>query len=161
MCMVRMATPDRTQPSVPRCSSTGDNRRGHVVIPPTLPRTARLQAPVDTKLCCCRGQYSHSFLTALATTAEPVKKHDMIPSKLPRFRYNTDWEALWDEQLVTLCLPTHCAQLQLFQDRLVASWRAYDVASSCCVISLEELFLCVGNMDREVLQQHHCSSTPS
>ncbi|KAL3244814.1 hypothetical protein MRX96_047130 [Rhipicephalus microplus] len=159
--MVWMATQDRTGPGATRRSTTGDHRRGHVVIPPILLRTAGLPPPVETMVRCCRGQYFHSILTALATTAKPVQKHDMIPLKLQRFCYDIELEVAWDEQLLKLCLLTHCAQLKLLQDRLEATWRAYDVTSSCCVTSPEELFLCVGNADHGVMQQRHRSSTPS
>ncbi|KAL3196595.1 hypothetical protein MRX96_015455 [Rhipicephalus microplus] len=147
-----MGTQDRTGPGATQRSTTGDHCRGRVVIPPTLLRKAGLPPPVETIVRCCGGRYSHFILTVLATTAEPVQKC-MIPSKLPRFRYDNEWEAAWDEQLVTLCLPTHCALLQLLQDRLAASWPAYDVASSCCETSLEELFPCVGNSDHGVMEQ--------
>ncbi|KAL3244811.1 hypothetical protein MRX96_047127 [Rhipicephalus microplus] len=101
-----MATQDPTGPGATRRSTTGDHCRGHLVIPPTLLRTAGLPPPVETMVRCFRGQYSHSILTALATTAEPVQKHNMILSKLPRFRDRIDWEVAWDEQLLTLLSPT-------------------------------------------------------
>ncbi|KAL3197416.1 hypothetical protein MRX96_053900 [Rhipicephalus microplus] len=81
--MVWIAAQDRTGPGATRRSATGDHRRGHVVIPPTLIRTARLPSPMETKVRCFRGQYSHFILTVPETTAEPVQKHYMIPSKLP------------------------------------------------------------------------------
>ncbi|KAL3222800.1 hypothetical protein MRX96_049945 [Rhipicephalus microplus] len=85
-----MATQDRIGPGATRLSTTGDHHRGHVVIPPTLLRTAGLPPPVETTVRCFCGQYSHSIFTALATTAEPVQKHHMIPSKLPKFLYDIE-----------------------------------------------------------------------
>ncbi|KAL3196598.1 hypothetical protein MRX96_015458 [Rhipicephalus microplus] len=91
-----MATQDRTGPGVTRRSTTGDHRRGRVVIPPTLLRTAGLPPPVETMVRCCGGRYSHFNLSVLATTAEPVQKR-MIPSKLSGFCNNIKRVVVWDE----------------------------------------------------------------
>ncbi|KAL3190487.1 hypothetical protein MRX96_020002 [Rhipicephalus microplus] len=97
-----MATQERAGPSAPRRSTTGEHRRGHVDLPPTIPVMTGLQAQVHPTLRCCRGQYSVLIFTPLATTAEPVEKHGGIPFKLSRFRNKIEREAASDEQLVTL-----------------------------------------------------------
>ncbi|KAL3190490.1 hypothetical protein MRX96_020005 [Rhipicephalus microplus] len=102
VCVVQMATQDRAGPSAPRRSTTGEHRRGHVDLPPTIPLKTGLQAQVDPTLRCCRGLYSLLILTPLAPTAEPVEKRGVIPFKLSRFRNKIEREAASDEQLVAV-----------------------------------------------------------
>ncbi|KAL3190492.1 hypothetical protein MRX96_020007 [Rhipicephalus microplus] len=97
-----MAAQDPAGQSAHRCSTTGEYRKDHVALPPTVPLKTGPQVTVEPTAHCCRGQYSHLILTALATTAEPVEKHGVIPFKLSRCRKKIEREAASDEQLVAL-----------------------------------------------------------
>ncbi|KAL3190497.1 hypothetical protein MRX96_020012 [Rhipicephalus microplus] len=108
VCVVQMATQDRAGPSAPRRSTTGEHRKGHVDLPQPLPFKTGLHVTVEPTAYCCRGQYSHLILTALATTAEPVEKHGVIPFILSRFRNKITREAASDEQLVALSPKALC-----------------------------------------------------
>ncbi|KAL1422768.1 hypothetical protein MTO96_021741 [Rhipicephalus appendiculatus] len=119
-----MATQDRTGPRESRRSTTRARLRSPVISPP-LPRVAGLQPPVDLSVRSCRGQYSYSILTALATTAGPDDKHGLMPSKAPACRNKIERGVTSDEQLAALGTPTLYPQLLLLWGVLAASWRAF------------------------------------